>query len=618
MAAAPAEAAPLPFKRCGAGGFSCARLAVPLDRSGVVPGQVSLFVQRRRSIKRPSRGAIVTFAGGPGQSASAAFEGGLGSISAAQSTHDLIVFDQRGTGRSSPLRCRALERSSTLSPGDAAADCAERLGPRRAFYTSRDTADDLEELRLRLDVPKLTLYGVSYGTRTALAYAQRYPSRVERLVLDSVVTADGPDALYRDTFTAVPRVLRALCRRACRSFTPDLAADVRTLVARMDRGPLRGRAIDRRGRARREGIGRFGLFTMLLAGDLDPGLRATFPGAVRAARGGDLAPLLRLRRRAFAQEGAPLEPRVLSSAVYAATLCEEGMLPWPRGAPFASRPDLARAAVAAIPEAALWPFDRAAALESDFIDLCARWPEASAAPVPGAGSLPDVPTLLIEGADDLRTPVESARTLAAQLPRSHLIVVPGLGHGVLSVDPTFCAGRAVLRFLEGGELPARCRGVAPPRPPGPPPTSLAEVGASKGLKGRPGRAARAAALTLTDVGDDILATPIRTGAGRRGVRGGGLRAGSYLLDLRHRLRLHGLSFVPGLELSGRIARFGTPRLRGELRVRGPRGTRGFLRVRGRRFSGRLGGRRVRGRLGASTASLGARALAARPSPALFP
>src|SRR5918992_3222553 len=100
--AAPADAE-LRFKRCGGYGFACARLSVPLDRSGAVPGRVSLLVKRVRARRRggATRPPFVLLAGGPGQSATDAFAGdALGLLYSAYRSCDLIVFDQRGTGRS--------------------------------------------------------------------------------------------------------------------------------------------------------------------------------------------------------------------------------------------------------------------------------------------------------------------------------------------------------------------------------------------------------------------------------------------------------------------------------------------------------------------------------------
>ena len=248
LPAPPAEAE-LRFKRCEAFLFPCARLAVPLDRSGATPGKVSLFVGRVRASRRPSRGAVFVLAGGPGQSATEAFGGdGLGMLAPALQRRDLIVFDQRGTGRSGLLRCPALESSNLFDAGLAAGRCAGQLGARRHHYTSRASVEDIEAIRRELGYPRITLYGTSYGVKVALGYALTYPGNVERLVLDSVVEPGGQDPLFRHSLAATPRVLRALCRSRCRTFTRDPLADLETLVRRMAARPLRGYLVDRRGR----------------------------------------------------------------------------------------------------------------------------------------------------------------------------------------------------------------------------------------------------------------------------------------------------------------------------------------------------------------------------------
>jgi pimeloyl-ACP methyl ester carboxylesterase len=613
--AAPADAA-LRFKPCGSFGFECARLSVPLDRSGAVPGRVPLFVKRIRARERPRRGALFVLAGGPGQSASAAFNGdSLGALFPALRRRDLIVFDQRGTGRSGLLRCRALERANLLNAGPAAADCAGRLGAARAFYTSRDSADDIEAIRRELGIARISLYGTSYGTKVALGYAFRYPANVERLALDSVVEAAGPNALYLDTIAAVPRALRAVCRSGCRRFTRDALADVAALVRRMGAGPLRGPLVDGRGRGRRAAMVRTQLFTTLLAGDFDPSLRAAFPGAVRAALDGDETPLLRLRRRALAVDGEPPPPRLVSSALYAATTCEETPFPWARVTPPdpAERRRQAALAAAVAPDTAFFPFDRTTAVRNDLIALCDRWPAAPAEPAFGPGPLPDVPVLLLEGEDDLRTPLENAQRVAAQFPHASLVVAPATGHSALGSDPGVCTRRAFARFFQGRPVPTRCRRlprIFPAIPP--PPTALRQVRPVPSVQGLRGRAVTALSLTLGDVAADAVSELILDLGDRDLARGGGLRAGRYRLDGRGTLHLHGVAFVPGVRVSGRLARFTGRRQRGVLRVWGPATPDGRLSVRGRRVAGRLGGARLAARLGPGLgAESNARAAAAR-------
>jgi pimeloyl-ACP methyl ester carboxylesterase len=593
--AAPADAA-LRFKRCGQFGFSCARLSVPLDRSGAVPGRVSLLVKRLPARRRPRQAPLFALAGGPGQSATVTFNGDtVDPLVRGLRNRDLIVFDQRGTGRSGLLRCRAIEGTDLRDAGRAAGACARRLGARRAFYTSRDSADDIEAIRRELGVARIALLGGSYGTKVAITYALRYPGSVDRLVLDSVVEPAGPNALYLDTLGAVSRVLTALCRSGCRAFTRDAVADLASLVSRMATGPLRGSLVDSRGRRRPAALGRSELLALLLEGDVDPETRADFPGAVRAAIDRDPAPLLRLATRAFV--GLPPPPLLQSLALYATTTCEETAFPWPRTTlpdPFERR-RLAAAVAAGLPDAAFFPFDRATAVDNDLIDLCGRWPAAAAAPDPARGALPDVPVLLLAGEDDLRTPVENARRVAALFPHSSVVVAPATGHSVLGTDASGCATRAFVRFLRGRPVTTTCprgRRLAPVTPP--PPRSLRQVSpvAPGGVRGR---TLAAIALTLLDVAD-AGEEHVSGGDGTDHARGGGLRAGRFRIDSRGTLRAHGLSFVPGVRLSGRLRLFGAIRQRGRIRVRGRAAARGLVTVRGSRVRGRLGGRRVRARL----------------------
>jgi pimeloyl-ACP methyl ester carboxylesterase len=613
LAVAPAAEAQLRF--CGPGDKrACARLTVPLDRTGVVPGEIHLNVERRRT-KKPVLPPLFLLAGGPGQGATPAF---LQEFIASQlrpvlKKRDLIVFDQRGTGRSGVLRCEGLERANLANATVAAGRCARKLGPRRAFYTTRDSAEDIEAIRRALGAEKIALFGISYGTKTALAYALAHPDRVERLGLDSVVEASGPDPFYRDSFEAVPRVLRALCGGACRSFTRNPSRDVQRLVRRVARRPLQGKVFDVHGKAHRARLRGFDLFSLLAAGDFDLDLRSQTPAAVSSALHGDLAPVLRLVKHARAVEDIPEGPKLFSPAAYAATVCEEAPFPWQRGAPFEQRRAISFGVANDLGPAAFRPFDVHTATDSDFLRLCERWAEAPAPPALGSGPLPDVPVLLLEGDQDLRTPVENARRVAAQFPQAKLLVARDTGHDAFDADLTLCAEEAVKRFFSGRRPPGRCPDPQLLRPTKPLPRSLRALRPLRGEPGRRGRTLRAVGVTLRDMGEQaafqffVRVTQLledlesgdfsRLGAlfepfGVPGLRGG---RGITSIDTE-RLRLRRVLVVPGVRVSGKIdSLFG--RMHGRLRVRGRAAARGRIRLsRKGLVTGRLGGRRVRGHL----------------------
>jgi hypothetical protein len=159
-------------------------------------------------------------------------------------------------------------------------------------------------------------------------YAARYPGNVEALVLDSVVPPEGQDTFRRSSLRAVPRVLRDLCAAdACALATPNVTGDLAALTRRLARRPLRGSFTDSRGRERRGQLSETDVMRILLAGDLNPTLRAELPGSLRAALRGDETPLLRLGARSagLASEAPRLQARASadSDALFFATLCEE-------------------------------------------------------------------------------------------------------------------------------------------------------------------------------------------------------------------------------------------------------------------------------------------------------
>jgi pimeloyl-ACP methyl ester carboxylesterase len=215
------------FPPCTEPGFSCASVAVPLDRTAAVPGTISLSVARKLAGPSPSHDAVLALAGGPGQAALPLSKFIAEAIAPALPTRDLIVFDQRGTGRSDPLNCpifgdlRALEGVSTSAYGTFVEECAQEIGAARGGYTTEESVEDIEAIRRAYGYEKLVLYGTSYGTKVALEYAERYPQHVEALVLDSGPKRSRPRALRRSRrcSTSCARMARAPGSRPIRSRT---------------------------------------------------------------------------------------------------------------------------------------------------------------------------------------------------------------------------------------------------------------------------------------------------------------------------------------------------------------------------------------------------------------
>lgn len=608
LATAPAAVAtaaePLTLQPCSGDNQDrsrCGTVRVPLDRSGALPGTVDLRVRLLDPAAGTPKATVIALAGGPGQAATPLLEQFAGELGQAGRSRRVVTFDQRGTGGSGPLRCAAAGRAAgTLS--EAVSRCAEQIGARRTAYTTAASVADLEAVRAALGAERVVLFGTSYGTKVALDYAAAHPERVERLLLDSVVPPSGVDPFQRATFGAVGRVLDGLCARGGCPFTRSPGGDVAALVRKLARAPLRGSALDGRGRGRAVSLTRADLFALLLHGDLDPYMRAALPAAVAAARGGDPAPLLRLADELSAGDDTAPD----DDALYLATTCEDGAVPWPLGTPPEQRRAAVNAAAAAIPAVAFAPFDRATVRALGSADLCRGWPESPIAQP--TAPLPDVPALILSGDDDLRTPRADADALATGLPRATVLHVPNAGHGVLGADPTDCAQTAAGVFLDGGQA-ASCRQRRRLlRPSALPPRTLAAV-RPRGAPGRAGRTVAAVLLTYGDAADQVVAQTVQSGGAVRAF--GGLRAGSAALERGRGLRLRGYSYVPGVAISG-LVRPDDPEL--TLKVTGAAAARGSVTIGRDGLRGRLGGRTVRLR----AAALRAGAASTSPSPALVP
>ncbi len=586
--------AQIAFTPCGdSNDFACGHLTVPLDPTGATPGTITLAMRRHRAPVGEARSAIIALAGGPGQPAmpfAETFDELLGPIAA---TRDLIVFDQRGIGLSDPLSCHAFEVPRLYrSLGALVEACGDQLGRNRTFYTTADTVADIEAIRQAGGYEKLVLYGTSYGTKVAEQYAQDYPEHVEGLVLDSVVPPNGPEPLNRSTFAAVPRILRQLCAdRACAHVTSNPVADLARVVKRMDRAPLRARAVDGNGVAHTISLSPDELVELLLAGDFSPLLRAEFVTAVAAAARGDTAYLARLLSTADQAEG---EGEDFDTPLYYATTCEEQDFPFSRAVDPRARIAQATAAARALPASAFAPFTAANALDLSDVDACAHWPYTTPAPPVDDAPLPNVPTLILSGADDLRTPTANAREVAAQIPDSHLLVVPYTGHSVLTEEQTSCASKA-LQALFAARPVKPCRAAPPPAsllPPPLPPGRLALVSPAKGYSGLPGRTLHAVAATLDDFVRQLALQLTLSGFSESfGVlptlRVGGLRGG-WAQYAGETLSLHGYSYVPGVTISGSIGAETE-----DLRVGGSSAAHGTLRLGPHRsLVGTLSGRRV--------------------------
>jgi pimeloyl-ACP methyl ester carboxylesterase len=370
-------------------------------------------------------------------------------------------------------------------------------------------------------------------------------------VLDSPVSVDGLDGVERLPVLGAPRVLREACYPgACHRTVRDPQAALKAAAERLQRGALTGPLVAASGRVRTARVTEAHLFNALAETDTNPLLRARMPAAIASLASGDAAPLL--HAAALTSGGGESGDFGVNGARLLATMCVEGQLPWAPDSPVAGRQAALQSYVSGLGPAPFAPFRPKTVLDNSAAGLCTAWPPTPAPQgVPSAG--PDVPVLVISGRDDLRTPTEDARRTAAQFPHAQVLAVPGVGHSVLTSDPSGCALAGMTGFLAGkAAVPCSKRKPEPGsftfQLPALPyvPARLDQLPASR--DGRAGRTLNAFALTMQQLSYDALAgfEALLSGGGARIP---GLRAGWWRFTLR-RLELHGVEVIRGVRVTG--------------------------------------------------------------------
>jgi pimeloyl-ACP methyl ester carboxylesterase len=360
---------------------------------------------------------------------------------------DIVLVDQRGTGRSSPLDCAAFASEDTpeatlaLDPLPKAKACAAELlarGVDPAQYTTAAFIADLEAVRAALGYRRINLWGGSYGTRVALEYMRRHPQRIRSAVLDGV--APPGMNIVLDVWPARQAALSALlaaCRSApsCDAAHPDLEASLEAIARNL--GPA-GREVEygdpATGERRRTHLTNDHVLAALQGVLYVPELASLAPEAIDRATAGDYAPMA-----ALATVVTTGVARQMSVALHYSVACTED-------APH--HPDPCRRGVGSAARRAL----------AGGCSRCTRLYAAGKA-VPGATPVvSDIPTLLLSGGLDPVTPAANGAEMARTLTRSRHVVAAGYGH---IVSAHACGPRLIAAFVDHPDfsrLPSACVG----------------------------------------------------------------------------------------------------------------------------------------------------------------
>jgi pimeloyl-ACP methyl ester carboxylesterase len=439
----------------------CASLEVPLDYADPAGETLEIAVLARPAGEPSQRlGAMVVNPGGPGEPGTS-YAARSDSFFRDQLTDrfDVVGFDPRGTGDSSPVDCLTDEELDAYVAGDpdpAAAEevreyvgrvrrfgrgCSARSGEVVGHVTTVEAARDMDVLRSALGEDTLAFFGASYGTQLGATYAELFPDRVGRLVLDGAVdlTLSRRDLGLQQAAgfqTALEAYVQNCLDTTESCFLGDSLEDglarIEAFLDQVEQAPIPAGG----GRELHFGNAFYGIITPLYERDYWALLSQSLKGAFE----GDGSGLMLFSDAYTARD--PLTGGYLSNRLEAnlAISCLDD-------------PD--SLAAAQVPseyddfDAASPTFGRAFAWS---LMSCQGFRERSNAPVGEVRGAGAAPILVVGTTRDPATPVQWARALADQLDSGVLVTRDGDGHTGYNAGNE-CLAEAVEDYLIEGVVP---------------------------------------------------------------------------------------------------------------------------------------------------------------------
>jgi pimeloyl-ACP methyl ester carboxylesterase len=414
----------------------CAQVSVPEDSSKPDGKKIEIFVAVLPSLSpQPAVDPLFLLAGGPGQAAS-----DLGrlvsTMQSVRKSRNIVLVDQRGTGKSNTLTCDLSEKSKNQDPVTEAinldtkalekdwAQCIATLQGNPALHRTDDYIADLELVRKGLGQGTINLWGGSYGSRVALRYMKLHPQSIRTATLDGVAPTAlrlPDDALQSSQVQLQAALAACAASPACGQAYPRSAESLDALLAKLRAAPqavtlghpATGKAVT--GLATERSVVSF-LWPLLY----QPEAQRLIPALIQSATQGDYAPMAAtIAGRATGESDIALTQRF-------AVMCAEDMLgrTAPQQARFQTVSDM-------------------------FYSLCSTFPHGKVAPEFFEPTTSAIPTLLLSGSLDPVTPPASGALVASTLANSKHIVVKGLGH---IVSPHPCMRRVMAKFIEQGSV----------------------------------------------------------------------------------------------------------------------------------------------------------------------
>ncbi|MFF4659465.1 alpha/beta hydrolase [Streptomyces sp. NPDC001381] len=482
-----AQAAKVTWKKCATEDYptlQCASVKVPLDYARPQGRKITLALSRVPHTARKYQGPLLVNPGGPGGSglSLAGFvASSLPKTVAAQ--YDVIGFDPRGVGKSKPaLDCKpgyfnpvrpdsvpgtsAIEKANLSRAKSFAKACGTKYADVLPYINTVSAVKDMDQIRKALGAKKINYFGYSYGTYLGQVYAKLFPTRVRRLVLDSIVDPNGVwyDANISQDYAFDARHKALMAWIAKYDSTYKLGTDPAAIEAKwyamraeLAKKPAGGK------------VGASELEDTFIPGGYYNGYWPSLASAFAAyVNDKNAAPLVKAYEGIAAIDASGDN----GYSVYTAVQCRD--VSWPRDwkqwrkdnwAVYSKAPFMA------------WN-------NAWYNAPCAYWPTKTLKPVSVANSkLP--PVLLFQATDDAATPYQGGVTVHRLLKHSSLVVEQGGGNHGITLSGNTCLDKYLAKYLTDGTVPrgsgvadAVCQKTADPKPASAANSALASDGAA--------------------------------------------------------------------------------------------------------------------------------------------
>ncbi|AVT47775.1 alpha/beta hydrolase [Shewanella baltica] len=378
--------------------------------------------------------ALLAIAGGPGQSAIDNAAGFDAMLSKVRQQRDILLIDQRGTGRSNLLTCDE-GAQSPLSFDDDNADtkaetqkCLAKIDADVTQYGSLNAIKDFEAVRQHLGYKKLHIYGISYGTRMAQLYMRLYPAHLATVTLDGIVPMQqsvleigasidrGFDLLFKDCQETA----------ACHAQFPELKAEFDQVAASLAKAPVMENVYDPvTGEKTMLTMTRGKFYGSIRMALYQANVRALVPHAIHQAAKHNFQPILGLYSLTIDNAG-------MAMGMHASVVCGEDM----------------HRITPAMREQAQHSFMGKTMLEG-LEATCEVWKVPA---VDDSFSEPissDIPTLLLSGEIDPATPPSWGELAMEKLTNAKHFVAPYATHGVAYQS---CANNLIADLVRSGSV----------------------------------------------------------------------------------------------------------------------------------------------------------------------